>query len=250
MGHCRAASASRSSSFRPKRPTWSNRCGSRLLVLRRLSRISSRSPTAPAVATRERTHTTVKRILGETMLTPAAHLTCVGASRAEIDAVVAAYSESRRPPHCRAARRYAGRRGRALRPRIPTATASMQERPRRRHQTHRRHQKDASFPGLPGKAPQTAHLVAADINMLKAKVDAGATARDDAVLLREQISISATSTRVPGQRHRISRSCRASCRFRISRRVENFAARCGTSVPGWLAERFDGLDDDAAMPAS
>ena len=40
-------------------------------------------------STRERTHATVKRILAETTLVPAAHLTCVAASRDEIDAVVA-----------------------------------------------------------------------------------------------------------------------------------------------------------------
>ena len=34
-------------------------------------------------STRERTHATVKRILAETMLTPAAHLTCVAATRAK-----------------------------------------------------------------------------------------------------------------------------------------------------------------------
>src|ERR1700685_751869 len=45
-------------------------------------------------STRERTHTTVKRILAETMLTPAAHLTCVAATRAEIDAVIAGYAEA------------------------------------------------------------------------------------------------------------------------------------------------------------
>src|SRR5436305_6299794 len=42
-------------------------------------------------STRERTHATVKRILGETALTPAAHLTCVAAVRAEIDAVIHNY---------------------------------------------------------------------------------------------------------------------------------------------------------------
>ena len=36
-------------------------------------------------STRERTHATVERILKETPLTPAAHLTCVGASRDEVD---------------------------------------------------------------------------------------------------------------------------------------------------------------------
>src|SRR5690242_5098510 len=43
-------------------------------------------------STRERTHATVKRILGETALTPAAHLTCVAATRVEIDAVIAGYA--------------------------------------------------------------------------------------------------------------------------------------------------------------
>ena len=38
-------------------------------------------------STRERTHATVRRIRRETSLEPAAHLTCVAASRAEIDAV-------------------------------------------------------------------------------------------------------------------------------------------------------------------
>ncbi len=42
-------------------------------------------------STRERTHATVKRILTETDLTPAAHLTCVGASRGEIDEVAQEY---------------------------------------------------------------------------------------------------------------------------------------------------------------
>src|ERR1700688_2986076 len=42
-------------------------------------------------STRDRTHTTVKRIIDETALKPAAHLTCVGAARAEIDAVAREY---------------------------------------------------------------------------------------------------------------------------------------------------------------
>ena len=44
-------------------------------------------------STRERTHATVKRILAETMLTPAAHLTCIAATRAEVDAVIGAYAQ-------------------------------------------------------------------------------------------------------------------------------------------------------------
>ena len=42
-------------------------------------------------STRERTHATVKRIVEETSLKPAAHLTCVGASRGEIDEIVRGY---------------------------------------------------------------------------------------------------------------------------------------------------------------
>src|SRR5205807_4331439 len=42
-------------------------------------------------STRERTHATVKRILDETPLTPAAHLTCVAATRAEVDQVIGNY---------------------------------------------------------------------------------------------------------------------------------------------------------------
>src|SRR5438105_14665350 len=51
-------------------------------------------------STRERTHTTVKRILGETPLTPAAHLTCVAATRDDIDAVIRGYCEAG-VPHIR-----------------------------------------------------------------------------------------------------------------------------------------------------
>ena len=42
-------------------------------------------------STRERTHATVARIVKETMIRPAAHLTCVAASRAEVDAVIRGY---------------------------------------------------------------------------------------------------------------------------------------------------------------
>src|SRR5580698_8468938 len=45
-------------------------------------------------STRERTHATVKRILAETMLTPAAHLTCVGATRGDVDAVIRGYAQA------------------------------------------------------------------------------------------------------------------------------------------------------------
>src|ERR1700738_533513 len=44
-------------------------------------------------STRERTHSTITRILNETDLLPAAHLTCVGAARGEIDEIVGRYHD-------------------------------------------------------------------------------------------------------------------------------------------------------------
>src|SRR5690348_17414294 len=45
-------------------------------------------------STRDRTHATVKRIVEETRLVPAAHLTCVAATREEVDDVVRLYWNS------------------------------------------------------------------------------------------------------------------------------------------------------------
>src|SRR5437763_6589651 len=45
-------------------------------------------------STRERTHSTITRILAETELLPAAHLTCVGAARGEIDEIVGRYHDA------------------------------------------------------------------------------------------------------------------------------------------------------------
>src|SRR5512138_394411 len=62
-----------------------------------IARLAPLNPTFVSVtygaggSTRERTHATVKRILAETSLVPAAHLTCVAATRADIDAVIASY---------------------------------------------------------------------------------------------------------------------------------------------------------------
>ena len=65
-------------------------------------------------STRERTHAIVKRIIDETQLKPAAHLTCVAATRDEIDAVIRRLLGGRRAPHRGAARRSAGRPRHAL----------------------------------------------------------------------------------------------------------------------------------------
>src|SRR6201990_3102924 len=64
-----------------------------------INRLSTLSPNFVSVtygaggSTRERTHSTIARILRETSLLPAAHLTCVGAARGEIDDIVAQYHD-------------------------------------------------------------------------------------------------------------------------------------------------------------
>jgi hypothetical protein len=84
-------------------------------------------------STRERTHATVRRIRRDTSLEPAAHLTCVAASRAEIDAVAQDYWEtgirhigcvgSRRLPISRSALPLIPKPTR--RPRAPRATSTI-----------------------------------------------------------------------------------------------------------------------------
>jgi DNA-binding transcriptional ArsR family regulator len=74
----------RSSSSRPAMKRWSRRCGSRSSVCCR-SRPRFVSVTYGADgSTRERTHHVVTRVLKETSLTPAPHLTCVGTDREQI----------------------------------------------------------------------------------------------------------------------------------------------------------------------
>ena len=152
---------------------------------------------------------------------PAAHLTCVAATRAEVDAVIAALSRRRRAPHRGAARRSDRRRRRTVR--AASGRLSECRRPCRRHQAHRRLR--GLGLGLSGEASRTARTVEADIDMLQAKVDAGATPRHDAVLLRERPLFPLSR---PGARRAAStfRSCRASCRCRTSsrRRISPSAA--------------------------
>ena len=122
-------------------------------------------------STRERTHATVKRILAETMLTPAAHLTCVAATCAEIDAVIGAYAQAgvrhivalRGDPLAGAGEKYAPHPG-GYRNAADLVAGIKRLRP----------DLEVSVSAYPEKHPDSPS-VAADIDMLKAKVDAGAT---------------------------------------------------------------------------
>ena len=108
-----ATSPSASNSSRPRPMPWPRRCGARSRRWRRLKPRFVSVTYGAGGSTRERTHATVERIVKETELTPAAHLTCVGATREEIDAIARSYWDVGRAPYRRAARRYA-RAGPAL----------------------------------------------------------------------------------------------------------------------------------------
>ena len=135
-------------------------------------------------STRERTHATVKRMLAETMLTPAAHLTCVAATRAEVNAVIEAYAQAgvrhvvalRGDPSGGIGERYAPHPG-GYRNAADLVGG-----------IKRIADIEVSVSAYPEKHPDSA-TVEADIDMLKAKVEAGAT-RHHSVLFREQCLLS------------------------------------------------------------
>ena len=188
-------------------------------------------------STRERTHATVKRIIAETMLTPAAHLTCVAASRPEIDAVIEAYAQAgvrhivalRGDPIGGIGERFAPHPGGYNN--AADLVAGIK----------RIADIEVSVSAYPEKHPDSAD-VAADIDMLKAKVDAGATRAitqfffDNSLYFRYLDRVRESGIDIP-----IVPGILPVQNFA---QTKNFAARTGATVPGWLARRFDGLDND------
>jgi methylenetetrahydrofolate reductase (NADPH) len=191
-------------------------------------------------STRERTHATVKRILNETPLTPAAHLTCVAATCGEIDDVIRGY-------HAAGVRHIVALRG------DPVGGIGEKYAP---HPGGYKNGADlvagikriagdveVSVSAYPEKHPDSP-TVDADIDMLKAKVDAGATrAMTQFFFENEQFFRYLDRVRAAGIDIPIVPGILPVQNFK---QTKSFAARCGASVPDWLAERFDGLDDDAA----
>jgi methylenetetrahydrofolate reductase (NADPH) len=188
-------------------------------------------------STRERTHATVARLVEETALKPAAHLTCVGAGRTEIDEVVRDY-------------RAAGvRHVVALRGDPPGgAGAAYRHHPEGYAATEELVASvkaigdfQVSVAAYPEGHPQSPNLLH-DIEILKRKVDAGADRAitqfffDNSVYFRfldvaaaAGLSIPIVPGIVPVQNFK---------------QTAGFATRAGATVPAWLAKRFEGLDDD------
>src|SRR3984885_5432185 len=122
-------------------------------------------------STRERTHSTIARILRETALLPAAHLTCVGASRGEIDDIVDRYHDAG-VRHIVALRGDPpGGIGAAYTPHPDghQSSAELVAGIKRRHGDI-----EISVSAYPEKHPESPDFDA-DIDVLQAKVDAGAT---------------------------------------------------------------------------
>ena len=191
-------------------------------------------------STRERTHEFVQRVMNETDLRVAPHLTCVGASRAEVLEVARSYWQ------------LGVRHLVALRGDAPAANLSSDGR-YKPHPEGFAYASDlvgglrqvgsfeVSVAAYPEGHPESGG-VDADLENLKRKVDAGAGRAitqfffDTDFFLRYRDRCAAAGIRaniVPGI-------------LPITRfpQLLRFAARCGASVPDWLRARFDGLDDD------
>lgn len=187
-------------------------------------------------STRERTHRTVKRILGETELVPAAHLTCVGASREEVDQVADDYWEAG-VRHLVAIRGDPPAGDDRYRPHpggYPFAVNLVAG-------LRKLRDFDVTVAAFPEGHPE-APSPAVDLDNLKRKMDEGATRAitqfffDNTVYLRFLERAARAGITIP-----IIPGIMPVTNFR---QMSVFAAKAGASVPTWLGSLFEGLDDD------
>ncbi|MFL5140768.1 MAG: methylenetetrahydrofolate reductase [NAD(P)H] [Microvirga sp.] len=188
-------------------------------------------------STRERTHNTVARIVRETPLRPAAHLTCVAASRAEVNEVVESYWDA-------GVRHIVALRGDP----VAGIGAKYEPHPGGYEQTcdlvagiKKIGDFEVSVSAYPEKHPEAASLEA-DIDALKRKVDCGADRAitqfffDNDLYLRYVDAVRARGIDIP--------LVPGILPVQNFKQAANFAARAGASVPAWLEHRFEGLDQD------
>ena len=189
-------------------------------------------------STRERTHRTVKRILDETALSPAAHLTCVNASREEVDEVIRQYWDASvrhivalrgDPPEGLGGAYVPRPDGYANATELCAAIAKVAP-------------FDLSVSVYPEKHPESPSL-AHDIDVLKAKIDAGATRAISQFFFDiDAYSRFIDQVRAAGITIPILPGIMPVTNFKG---LVKMAASCQTTIPAWLANLFDGLDDDA-----
>ena len=188
-------------------------------------------------STRERTHSTVKRMIDETPLKPAAHLTCVAATRGEVNAIIRDYWSAgvrhivalRGDPVGGAGGRYEPHpEGYQWSTDLVTAVKAIGD-------------FEVSVGAYPERHPESPTLFA-DIEMLKRKVDAGADRcitqfffeADDFLRFRDKAAAAGVNVPVVPGIMPVSNF----------QGITRMAGLCGSKVPAWLAEMFEGLDDD------
>ena len=190
-------------------------------------------------STRERTHATVERLVRETGLTPAAHLTCVGASRGEIDDIARAYWDS-------GVRHIVALRGDPPEPGQPYAP-------------HADGYANAAelVAGLKQVAPFEISVAAypemhpdsdcpdSDLDNLIAKIDAGADraisqfffSADNFFRFRDRVAARGVDIEIVPGILPVSNVAQ----------TRKFAGQCGAAIPDWMDNIFEGLDD---LPAA
>lgn len=188
-------------------------------------------------STRDRTHRTVQRIIAETQLHPAAHLTCVGASRAEVDAVVRDYWAAG-VRHIVALRGDPpGAIGGSYQP-GPDSYANATELTLAIRGIAPFEITVGAYPQIHPESPSIDH----DIDVLKAKVDAGATRAitqfffDVDAFMRYMDRVRSAGITIP-----ISPGIMPVSNYKG---LVSMAGPCGIALPAWLTRLFDGLDGD------
>jgi methylenetetrahydrofolate reductase (NADPH) len=188
-------------------------------------------------STRERTHATVRRLLEQTALRPAAHLTCVSATRDEILDIARDYWNS-------GVRHLVALRGDPV---TGIGTAYVPHPGGFAYASdlvtglRREFDFELSVSAYPETHP-AAGSMQAEIDNLKRKVDAGATRAitqfffDNAVYLRYRDLAQAAGITVP-----IIPGIMPVTNFAQTRK---FSAMAGASVPDSMARHFEGLEDD------
>ncbi len=189
-------------------------------------------------STRERTHALVSRIRQETTLEPAAHLTCVGASKGEIEEIAERYWQSG-IRHLVALRGDPPEGFDAFKPHPGGFAGSVEL----IDFLKKKHDFEISVGCYPEIHPEAKSSLA-DIDYLKRKMDAGATRAitqfffDPEVYLRFVDRARAhgiTIPIVPGILPVTSYS-----------KIHQFSRQCGAQVPAWLTHLFEDLDEDPA----
>jgi len=187
-------------------------------------------------STRERTHAAVARVLSDTNLTAAPHLTCVGASKGEIEEIAREYWDM------------GVRHLVALRGDPPKSADGYEPHPDGYAYASdlvaglkKIADFDISVAAYPEVHPE-ASSAAADLENLKRKLDAGASRAitqfffdvGKYLQFRDQCAAAGIESQIiPGI-------------LPITRfpQLQRFAEQCGATVPAWVRERFDGLEDD------